>query len=179
MKFSNLLQTIDGLDAGSFTYEGTVGAVEFAAQDGSHLLHVAARTLNGDYSKTFPGLNDTEANTADTTRQLLVPNMTSNATYRSTVGCFNPNAGSVTVEFRLLDGNGAQIGSLFTRTFAGFSFQAFFPFTEAGISYPAFSYDNVKLIARPTSGTGKIFLFGASANNASNDPAAHIGVQYF
>jgi Leucine-rich repeat (LRR) protein len=177
MKYDNMLQTIDGLDAGAFAYNGTVGAVEFATQDGSHLLHVAARTLNGDYSKTFPALTENEANTADITRQLVVPNMTNNAAYRSTVGCFNPGADSVTVEFRLLDGNGAQIGSLFTRTFAGFSSQAFYPFTEAGMPYPAYSYDNVKLIVRPTSGTGKIFVFGASANNNSNDPAAHMAVQ--
>ncbi|MCG2678895.1 MAG: hypothetical protein L6455_02845, partial [Kiritimatiellae bacterium] len=33
VKYTNLLQTIDGLDSGAFTYYGTVGAVEFISQD--------------------------------------------------------------------------------------------------------------------------------------------------
>ncbi|MBU4306987.1 MAG: hypothetical protein KKB32_04040, partial [Acidobacteria bacterium] len=36
VKYANLLQTIDGLDSETFTYYGTVGAVEFITQDGSH-----------------------------------------------------------------------------------------------------------------------------------------------
>jgi len=36
----------------------------------------------------------------------------------------------------------------------------------------------VVLWITPTSGSGKVMVFGASANNTSNDPAAHIGVQY-
>ncbi|MCG2680311.1 MAG: SBBP repeat-containing protein, partial [Kiritimatiellae bacterium] len=68
VKYTNLLQTIDGLDSGAFTYYGTVGAVEFISQDGSHLLQAAARTLNGNYAKTFTALSLHDANTADTSR---------------------------------------------------------------------------------------------------------------
>jgi len=89
IKFPNLLETIDGLDAGTFTYYGTVGSVEFVTQDGSHLLQAAVRELNGNYAKTFSGLNLVDAETADTTRAMLVQNLTSNVSYRTTVGFFN------------------------------------------------------------------------------------------
>ena len=92
-KFDNLLATIDGLDAGSFTYFGTVGAVEFVTQDNSHNINVTARTLNGNYSKTFPGLNLVDAETADTARAMLIQNFTSNSNYRSTGGVLQPDGG--------------------------------------------------------------------------------------
>ncbi|MDD8013867.1 MAG: hypothetical protein PHX05_10340, partial [Acidobacteriota bacterium] len=177
IKYSNLLQTIDGLDTGTFTYSGTVGSVEFVTQDSSHTIHAAVRELNGNYAKTFPGLNLVAAETADTARTMLVQNLTNNASYRTTVGFYNPTADSLTVEFTLLDNLGAQIGTQFSRTLAGHAFVSFNPFTEAGMAYPANSYDNVILRVRPTSGSGSVMCFGASANNASNDPASHLAVQ--
>ena len=176
MKYANLLQTIDGLDSGTFTYYGTVGAVEFMTQDGGHLLHATAREVNGNYAKTFPGLNLADAETADGSRVMLVQNFSNNASYRSTGGFFNPTADSLTVEFTLLGGNGGQVGAQFSKVFAGHDYQAFNPFLEAGVPYPGSSNDNVVLVVRPTAGTGKLFCFGATANNASNDPAAHVGV---
>jgi len=83
----------------------------------------------------------------------------------------------VTVEFTLLDGSGAQIGSQFNRTLAGHDFQSFNPFNQAGVPYPGSSYDNVKLRMRPTSGAGKVMCFGATVDNRSNDPASHLAVQ--
>ena len=177
VKFTNFLSTLAGLDP-SFTYYGKVGAVEFLTQDVSHKVQVAARTLNGNYSKTFPGLQPTEGNTTASTHDLLIQNLTNNATYRSTCGFYNPTASSVTVAFRLYDGNGAQIGSTFSRTFVGYDFQSFNPFTQAGVPYPGSSYDNTILLVVPTSGTGKVIGFGASANNTSADPAAHIVVKF-
>ncbi len=177
IKYANLLQTIDGLDTEVFTYYGTVGAVEFVTQDGSHLLHAAVRELNGNYAKTFTGLSLHDANTATTGRAMIVSNLSSNATYRTTVGFFNPTADSIIVEFTLLDSSGAQIGTPFSKTLAGHDFQAFDPFTWAGVPYPGSSYDSVILRVRPTSGAGKLMCFGATANNASNDPAAHVAVQ--
>ena len=176
-KYTNLLETIDNLDTEVFTYYGRVGAVEFQTQDGSHWIQVTARTLNGNYSKTFPGLNLVNAETADTTRTMLIQNYTNNAGYRSTSGFFNPTADSVTVEFTLLDNNGGQIGTQFSKTLEGYDFQAFNPFTQAGVPYPANSYDNVILRIRPTSGAGKVMCFGASVDNTSNDPASHLAVQ--
>jgi C1A family cysteine protease len=177
MKFSNFLSTLAGIDAG-FSYYGKVGAVEFSTQDAAHKIQVAARTLNGNCSKTFPGLRLVDSNTADTAREMIIQNYTNNNLYRSTCGFFNPTANSLTVEFRLYDASGATIGSPFTKTFGGFDFQAFSPFNEAGAPYPGAAHDNVILVVTPTSGTGKIVCFGASANNISNDPAAHIVLQY-
>jgi hypothetical protein len=82
----------------------------------------------------------------------------------------------VLVEFRLIDGNGNQIGTTFIRTFLGYDFQAFSPFAEAGRPYPDYSYDNVFVRIKPVSGSGKVMCFGASANNTTNDPAAHLAV---
>ncbi|MDH4197169.1 MAG: choice-of-anchor D domain-containing protein, partial [Candidatus Aminicenantes bacterium] len=177
-KYLNILSSIDALDSETFTYYGRVGAVEFSTQDTSHKIQVVARTLNGNYSKTFPGLNLKESNTADTTRRMIVQNFVNNATYRSSCGFFNPTADSVTIEFRLMDDNGNTIGSTFSRTLVGHDFQSFSPFNQAGVSYPTYSYNNVVLWVTPTSGSGEVMAFGASANNTSNDPAAHIGVQY-
>jgi hypothetical protein len=109
---------------------------------------------------------------------MIIQNYTNNSMYRSTCGFFNPTADPVTVEFRLYSEAGIMIGSAFTKTFVGFDFKAFSPFNEAGVPYPAASYDNVYLLANPTSGTGSLVCFGASANNNSNDPAAHLAVQY-
>ncbi|MDH4273044.1 MAG: hypothetical protein OEW18_13815, partial [Candidatus Aminicenantes bacterium] len=178
VKYSSILSSIDALDSESFTYYGRVGAVEFSTQDASHKIHVVARTLNGNYSKTFPGLNLTDSNTANTARRMILQNFVNNATYRSSCGFFNPTADSVTVEFRLLDENGNTIGSTFSRTLVGHDFQSFSPFNQAGVPYPSYAYDNVVLWITPISGSGKVLVFGASANNTSNDPAAHIGVQY-
>ena len=178
VKFTNILSSIDAADADAFTYYGRVGAVEFLTQDTAHKVQVVARTLNGNYSKTFPGLNVTDANMASTTRRMMLQDFVNNATYRSSCGFFNPTDVSVTVEFRLLDSTGATIGSAFSRTLVGRDFQSFSPFNQAGVSYPTFSFDNVVLWITPTAGLGKVMVYGATANNTSNDPAAHIGVQY-
>ncbi|MCG2811165.1 MAG: M6 family metalloprotease domain-containing protein [Candidatus Aminicenantes bacterium] len=177
VKYTNLLQTIDGLDSETFTYYGTVGAVEFITQDGSHLLQAAARTLNGNYAKTFPAFSLHDSNIADTSRVMIIPNLTNNSAYRSTCGFFNPTGDALTVELQLRDAANNQIGSTISKTLSGYEFSAFSPFNEAGVSYPANSYDNVILQIEPVSGSGRVFCFGASANNATNDPAAHLAVQ--
>ena len=174
---ANFLSTLATLDP-AFAYYGRVGTVEFTTQDSSHKIHVSARIRNGNYSKTFAGMQPTDANTADTSRQLLLQGLTNNSVYRSSCGFVNPTASSVVVEFRLYSADGSAVGSAFSRTFAGYDFQSFNPFTLAGVPYPGSSYDNVILIATPTSGTGKVMGFGATAHNSSNDPAAHNIVQY-
>ena len=177
VKYSNILETIDALDAG-FDYFNKVGSLEFITQDGSHVIDVTTRTLNGNYSKTFQGLNYVEANTANTIRQMLIQNLSSNDLYRSAVGLFNVTGESLTVEFTLIDGGGNVIGTSFSRTVSGNEFQSFNPFAQAGVAYPAYSYDNVWIKINPTSGNGEIMCFGATSSNSSNDPAAHSAVQY-
>ena len=102
VKYANILQQMGTIDSG-FTYYGRVGTLEFQTQDDSHHIQVTARTLNGNYSKTFPGLNLVDAETADTSRVMLIQNYANNSTYRSTCGFFNPTADAVTVEFTLLN----------------------------------------------------------------------------
>jgi hypothetical protein len=177
VKLANLLATVDGLDPGALVYYGRVGTVEFATQDASHTIHVAVRTLNGNYTKTFPGLNVVDGTTAAVGRDLLVQNLTSNAVYRSSIGFFNPTADSLTVEFRLIKDDGTLIGSAFSRTLVGGDFQSVNPFNAAGVPYPSFTNDNVWLLVHPTGGTGKALGFGATANNVTNDPASHIVVR--
>jgi hypothetical protein len=177
VKYSNILETLGGIDTG-YDYYGRVGALEFVTQDSSHVINATARTLNGNYSKTFQGINYVEANTATSIRQMMIQNLTSNDTYRSAVGCLNVTGDSLTVDLSLIDGDGNLIGSTFTRTIAANEFQSFNPFAQAGVPYPANSYDNVWLYINPTSGTGEIMCFGATSNNVSNDPAAHVAVQY-
>jgi phage tail protein X len=176
-KSTNFLSTLSTIDTG-FTYYGRVGALEVVTQDSSHKVQVAARVRNGAYSKTFPGLQATDGNTADTSHQILVQSLTNNSAYRSSCGFYNPTASSVVVEFRLYAADGSAVGSAFSRTFTAYDFQSFNPFTQAGVPYPASSYDNVILIVRPTSGSGKVMGFGSTVNNGSSDPAAHLSVQY-
>jgi hypothetical protein len=176
-KTNNLLQTLELLDPG-YSYYATAGSVEFATQDADHKIHVIARTANGDYSKTFQGLNLTDANTASADRTLMVQNLVNDDTYRTAFGAFNPTDDDVTVEFTLMDENGSTIGTSFSKTFTGREYQAFNPFTEAGVPYPGNSYDNTWIKAEVTSGSGQLMVYGATANNATNDPAVHRAVQH-
>ena len=176
IKFSNILSTLFGLDP-SFSYFGRLGAIEFSTQDVGHTIQVVARTFNGNYTKTFPGLSPVDSNTADMTRAMVIPNVVNNATYRTTCGIFNPTPTSMTAAFTLSDASNIQIGATFSKTFVGYDFQAFNPFAAAGVPYQTTSYDNVVLRVAPITGRGKLMMFGASANNVTNDPVAHIPVQ--
>ena len=178
VKFSNILQAIDSLDSGSFTYYGKAGTLDFITQDAAHKIHVAARTLNGNYSKTVQAVNAyVESNMAGTESNMYIQNIANNSTYRTGSGLFNPTSNEVTVEFALYNGSGSVLGSPFTKIFIGYDYQSFNPFTEAGVPYPANSYDNVYLRVRPLFGSGRLVCLGATANNHTNDPAAHQAVK--
>jgi hypothetical protein len=152
--------------------------VEFVTQDADHKIQVMGRTANGNYSKTFQGLNNNDANTASSERTLMVQNLVNDDTYRTAFGAFNPTDDDVTVEFTLLDDSGNTIGTLFSKTFTGRQYQAFNPFTEAGVAYPSYSYDNAWIKVEVTSGSGQLMVYGATANNITSDPAVHRAVQH-
>jgi murein DD-endopeptidase MepM/ murein hydrolase activator NlpD len=173
----NILAILNNIDSG-YNYSGKVGAIEFMTQDSHHKIQVMARTYNGNFSKTIQGLNHNAANTANQERVMMIQNLKSDADYRSTFGGFNPTSETITVEFTLLDENGNISGQVFTKNFPGGSFKAFFPFKEAGISYPALSSDNVWLKIEVISGTGELMIYGSTTNNHTNDPAYHRGIQY-
>jgi hypothetical protein len=180
VKYDNILSELQSLDP-DFDYYGKVGALQLwtlGFGPNTCEIRVAARTLNGNYSKTFPGLKSSAGNYFSRGNEpLLIQNLISNAVYRSSTGFFNAGGHETTVEFQLLDSAGSLIGSSFSRTFAPYDFQSFNPFVQAGVPYPANSYDNVCLGANVTSvaslwDNGYIYGFGALANNTSNDPAA-------
>jgi hypothetical protein len=173
--YDNILQTIDGLDAGAFTYLGTSGALEFITQDSNHLIHVSVRTRNGNYSRTFPALGDLEANTASVGRNLLIlnisNNISNNATSRALVVLFNPSVNSVTVDVKIIGSNGRQIGSTINRTLAGHQMNTISSEVLAN------TYSNATILITPIAGTGRVLASGQTANNPSNDPDTHIAVQ--
>jgi hypothetical protein len=169
--FSNIVQTIDGLDSGAFTYYGTGGALELVSQDSSHLLQVAVRSYNGSFSRTFPALADVETNTAATGRSLIIPNLSNDSSYRPSVILFNPSADSVTAEVKIIGSNGAQVGSTISRTLAGYEQNTIV--TEVRSN----TYSNADILVNVTGGSGRLIASGQTANNASNDPAAHLAVQ--
>jgi len=176
IKILNILEYAQtNLDPG-FTYYGRVGAMWFITQDSSHKIWVSSRTINGNYSKTFPGLNNYDSNTIVLGRNMMITNLVQNSTYRSTVGVHNISGSSITIRFMLIDSDKATIGSFFEKTIGPYDFQAFFPFTEAGVG--SGTYENVWLFMWPQSGSGRVMCFGATGNNHTNDPAAHIAVQY-
>jgi hypothetical protein len=165
------MQTIDILDSEAFTYYGTGGSLELVTQDGNHLIQAAVRTCNGSVARTFPGLLDKEETTAAMDRVLLIPHLCNNSLYRPSVVLFNPSADSVTVEVKIIGSNGAQLGSTINRTLAGYEQNTIVDEVRA------FTYDNAKVRVEVTAGSGRVIVSGQSANNVSNDPAAHVAVQ--
>jgi hypothetical protein len=180
VKTGNLLQTLELLDP-RYTYRGKIGAVEFETQGSNHKIHVIARTKNGDYSKTFSGLNRKIDNTAGESRAMMIQNLIAGDSFRTTCGGFNPTYESITVEYEIFDGDGNTLGSSFTKTYPGrglgMNYKAFDLFDEAGISYESTSYTNAWVKITPVSGRGELMSYAASANNATNDPAVHTAVQ--
>jgi hypothetical protein len=148
IRYSNILATIDSLDAGATVYFGKVGALMFSSS--GRLLQVQAKTVNGNYGKTFPGLPPVTGNTAAEGRPMIIQDLVQNATYRTSVGAYNAGSISITVTFTIVDANDVTIGSSFTRTLGGYGFLSFNPFTQAGV--PSGTYDNCWLYIDVTSG---------------------------
>lgn len=182
VKYGNILSAMQAIDT-SFSYYPRVGALWIETQDTNHKILVSAKTVNGNYGKTLPGLQWTDPNTAMVGRAMVIQNLTKNTTYRSAVGFFNATSGGfdMTVEFTLRDASNSVIGSVFTKYFNNWEFMAFDPFAEAGAGIGP--YDNVWLFINPLTSGGitpsqGLLCFGATANNNSNDPSSHTAVQF-
>ena len=168
--WGNVLQTIDALDAGVFSYYGTGGSLEMITQDGSHTIQAAIRSYNGNYSRTFPALADVDTNTAALGRTMMVPNMSMDTAFRPSLVLFNPSSDSVTAEVQIIGSNGGQVGPTINRTVA--------PYEMAGVAgLRDYTYSNADFWVTVTGGSGRLIVSGQSANNVSNDPAAHVAVQ--
>jgi hypothetical protein len=182
VKYENILSTMQSIDT-YFDYFGRVGTLWLWTQSSNNKILASAKTVNGNYGKTFPGLQWIDANTAQVGRDMVIQNLTNNATYRTGIGCFNATAGGwgMTVQFTLLDADNNTVGSPFTISFSQWEFKSFNPFIEAGVSVT--DYDNIWLHIHPTfcqdpTPVFGLMCFGATANNISNDPSAHIAVQF-
>ena len=177
VKFSNILQTIDGLDAGVFTYYGKVGAIWIYSANVAHQFVATANTVNGNYGKSFPSQSVFAASTAALGRDMIIPNMIQNATYRTFIGVFNTSSTAITVQFQIKNPVTNTLYGSFNHTIPGTGFYAVNPFTEAGLG--AGAYTNTFLYVYVTAGTDAnygLMPFGAIANNTSNDPTALIAV---
>ena len=171
VNYANILQTIDELDTEPFEYYGTSGGLEFITQDTSHLIQAAVRTYNGNYSRTFPALGEHDANTAALGRSLLIPNISNNTSYRSSVVLFNPSNASVTVEGKIIGSDGNQIGSTFISTLEAHQMIGYVTEVRAD------TYSNANILITVTAGSGWVLATGQTAHNVSDDPAGHIAVQ--
>jgi hypothetical protein len=147
-----------------------VGAVVFSTQDGSHMIHVASLTKNGNYSKTFPGLTNYSDCTVRYGQVSMIQNLTSNATYRSSIGFFNGSGNALTVEFRLYNAAGSLIGSMFSQTINAGGFYSVNPFAAAGIPYPTYSTTMSGCSSRRRQEQDTLRIRATA--NCSNDPAA-------
>ena len=177
-KYTNILNTIDSLDADVFTYYGKVGAIMFAGVDADDRILVQGKTLHsGGYGKTMNALNWSVASNYalfSTWRGMMIQGITNSSTYRSTCGFFNDLSSPISIRVGLIYGTDAWLGYE-DITLAAYEFLAFDPFVRFGVSG---TYTNCRIWVNPLSGTGRCMVFGASANNTTNDPAAHIAVQY-
>lgn len=184
VRYPNILQTLQTKDP-TFTYQGKVGALLLSCQvDGDYRIQAMARTVNGNYGKTHPGIAWADMYSANVDRQMMIQGLINTAAYRTFVGflCAPADGQPMTVEFEVCTGDNVVLGTPFTKTFNAGAFASFNPFTEAGVTQ---AYDNCYLWINPTasgsSGENSIglFCFGSTANNTTNDTAALIAVQYF
>lgn len=175
-KISNILQYMGNIDMG-FDYYNKVGALVIYAQDNSHNLHVNARTWHSSgYAKSFNGMTIINGQTINSTlRWGEILNLSQNSSNRSSMACFNIGSSSITVDFYIMNNSGYSLGS-FRKTFAANEFQAFNPYTEAGLTAETYSNNYVHMAQQ--SGSGNLFVIGASAINYTNDPSAHTFLPY-
>lgn len=181
VKFSNILSTMQSLDP-SFTYYGRVGTLWIYSQDASHLIQAQARTVNGNYGKTFPGLRWVDSNSINVNRQMLIMDATHSETYRTFVGFFNATVAgtTMTISVNITNQYGSLIGNPIIKTLAIGEFMSFNPFVEAGLGQG--TYDNcflyISALYSDSWGTNTrgTFCFASSANNYTNDTAAHIAI---
>ncbi|MDH4198726.1 MAG: hypothetical protein OEW05_15020, partial [Candidatus Aminicenantes bacterium] len=178
-RFSNILAAIDALDPDAFDYYGRAGALYFETVDSSSRIQVQAKTVNGNYGKTFPGINIAEGNTAAEGRPLIIQDLVTNATYRTSVGIYNTSDSPYTVRLTIIDANNVVVGTYFDKSLGSYAFMSFNPFTQAGVT--SGTYENCWLLINVTSGGSAaqgVMCYGSIANNTTNDTYALIARMY-
>ena len=172
----NLLNAIDVVDTGTFTYYGRVGAVWFWTSDVNQKIHVTAKEVNGNYGKSMPALYPGLGTTAAVSRPMMIPLVYNGSANRTTCGFYNTNqTSSITATFYIIGSTWSYYGTPFSKTFVGYDWKAFDPFVEAGIGSSVLTncFLYVALSAGPDAATERgLMCFGAIANNTTNDPTA-------
>jgi len=177
MRWTNILSTLNNLDTG-FDYSGKVGALWITTLDETQRISVQARnTHTGGYGKTINGVDPFAAGNYgqfSPWRALMIQGIYKGNVYRSTLVLFNAHGGQIIVRVALIDHNDVWLGWQ-DITMPGWSFRAFDPFAQFGV---ATNHFNCRIWVAPLSGTGQIMAIGATANNTTNDPSAHVAIQY-
>jgi len=180
VKYSNILATMEALDSSGRVYYGNVGALYLYETSLTGLIQVQAQTVNGNYGKTFPGLNVVVGNTVALGRPMMIQGLVRNATYRTSVGVYNPQGTtSYTLRFTIRNATNGTVGAYFERTLGPYGFSSFNPFVQAGITTG--DYDNCYLYVVATAGDSAELapmVYGSIANNYTNDTYALIAKQY-
>jgi len=176
IRYSNILEMIDSLDSGDTVYYGKAGAIWFWTTSTSSAIQVQAKTINGNYGKTFPGLGVVEANTAAQGRAMVIEDLVQDTTYRTNIGVYNSSDDATyTVYFTVINSINAPIGSTFSLTLGPHAFRTFNPFNLAGV--PSGTYSNCWLFIYVITGGSDVrgvFAYGSLANNYTNDTYALI-----
>jgi hypothetical protein len=175
-RIPNILETMQALDSG-FVYEGCVGALVLEAASG-RIIWAQAMTTNGNYGKTMPGYDAyATASSADVGRDMVIPGVINDSTYRFFVGAVNMRDTFMTVRFHVMTSAGTSAGYV-ERTILPYRFVAFNPFTELGITDPCTNYWlRISPVTSGGSGYG-LFCYGSLANNVTNDTSAMIAIPF-
>lgn len=177
IRYINILSHIDVWDPGTYEYYGKVGTIWIEAVDTTDKFQIQARTKHsGGYGKTMNAQSYyTLGDSAyfSTWRGMMIQGITNDTTYRTTIGLFNSSGNSITVQVALIRYDDVWSGWE-NITLAGGAFLAFNPYTRWSVTSTAVH----RIWINPTAGTGRCHSFGATVNNTTNDPAAHVAVQY-
>jgi hypothetical protein len=176
-KHNNILSYIQALDGTGYSYFNKVGALSIFTNNMERRIYASARTYNGGFSKTIPGLNWGEpANTCSAARELVVPNLQQTNAYRCAVAVYNEWPEFLEINFALVDEDANIIGSDWVEIIDGYRYLAFNPFVKAGVT--GTNYTNCVLYMIGWNGNGRVMAIGATVFNGTNDPACHIAYQY-
>ena len=173
MEWDDVLVSLFGMSADA----SVKGTVELSSTE---RLIASARTYNQSATGTFgqylpalpakPTLALTSSAGADIIRggELgVIPHLTKSADFRSNVGVQNLGDSPVTVEIRLWDGHGMQLGSPWTATVGvGHYRQLDDVFAALGGGSPAIAYATVRV----TSTDGAAWFYGSVIDNVTGDP---------
>jgi len=176
IRYINILSFIDSWDASAYEYYGKVGCI-WIEGDAADKFQIQARTIHtGGYGKTMNAHGfEVEGDSAyfSTWRGMMIQGITNNATYRSTIGLFNSSGSAITVQVALIRYDDVWSGWE-NITLGSGGYLAFNPYTRWSVTSTAVH----RIWINPISGLGRCHSFGATVNNATNDPAAHVAVQY-